>query len=106
MRKRSHARATVATFPDGEPANPAGFTFSDESASPYLNPEDGARYLRMFVKDDAGHDTNAPNVRAFYQFISTHGITKLRRGRCLLVDRRELDRAIRPVKSTTRLRSA
>lgn len=79
--------------------NPRGFKFSDQADSPYRNPEGAARYLQMFVKDADGHDTDVPNVRALYAFLDRHHITKLRRGRCILVDIRELDRAIHPVKS-------
>lgn len=89
-----------------EPGNPSGFKFADETTSPYLNPEQAARYLQYFVKDDAGRDTETPNVRALYQFLTRHGITKLRRGRCILVDRRELDAAIHPVKPSRAVRVA
>jgi len=82
------------------PANPIGFKFSSETTSPYLNPEQGARYLQLFVKDEkTGLDTSVPNVRAFYQYVNRHGITKLRVGRSLRVDRRELDAAVRPQKA-------
>jgi hypothetical protein len=101
----THTRGNVSTFPNGEPANPRGFKFSNETDSPYLNPEQAARYLQLFIKDETtGLDTDVPNVRAFYQYVKRHGITKLRVGRCLRVDRRELDAAIRPVKSARHTR--
>lgn len=94
---KGKAWPNVSRFPSGEPANPSGFKFSDETSSPYLNAEEGARYLRLFVKDEHGLDTNVPNVRAFYQFLKRHKITPLG-DRRVLVDKRELDRALHPVK--------
>ena len=100
----THTRTNVSTFPGAEPANPRGFKFSDETGSPYLNPAEAARYLRLFVKDAAGLDTDVPNIRALYQYVDRHGITKLRVGRCLRVDRRELDAALRPQKAVRHTR--
>lgn len=107
MARPHRTRTNVSAFPSAaaEPANPHGFQFSDATASPYLNPEEGARYLRLFIKDElTGLDTDEPNVRAFYQYVDRHGITKLRCGRSLRVDRRELDAALRPQKASRHTR--
>ncbi len=96
-----HPFPTAAASHD-HPRNPRGFAFSETTSSPYLNAEDGARYLRLFVRDATGAVTDVPNVRAFYQFLRRHGITKLGRERRILVDRRELDAALHPVKAVRR----
>lgn len=78
------------------------FKFSEETASPYLNPEQVARYLQCYVKDARGLDTDVPNIRAVYDRLDRLGVPKLRRGRAILVDRRDIDAALRPVKAVRR----
>lgn len=79
----------------GESSNPQGFVFGVVDAH-WLNAQSAARYLDF------------PNVRAFYKWVDRAGITKLRCGRSLRFDRRELDRAIDPtaigLRSRKRLR--
>lgn len=50
--------------------------------SPYLTTDEAAEYLRQPTRD------------AFRKWAQRHGVTLLRRGRTLLVDRRELDRVL------------
>lgn len=65
-----------------EPRNPNGFTFG-QGDRVWLNAKSAAAYL------------DCPNVRAFYKTVSRYGITKGRRGRSLMFDRRELDAFVR-----------
>jgi hypothetical protein len=70
---------------------PAEGFLSAKQAAAYVGYQPAPERAEDGTRNTARED---PQMRAFYAWASNHGVTKHRRGRCLLFTRVDLDRAI------------